>query len=116
TAIVVSTDEAASESASGPRPAPEPHEAGLARAADRRVVRPDHHVHFGTDAERRQVDARLDRETRAGQQPALVARLVVVDVRPRAVHIGAEAVSRAVDEVPTVARPLDDLAGGAVDL
>ena len=62
------------------------------------------------------VDARLDRESRAGNQPAVVVRLVIVEVYPVAVDRFAQAVARPVDELGPVPRLFDDGAARTVDL
>ena len=63
----------------------------------------DDHVDFGPDAEVVEVDARLDREAGAGQQPPVVVRFVVVHVDAVAVHRLAEAVAGAVQDLVAVA-------------
>ena len=61
------------------------------------------------------VDAGLDREAGAGEQPAIVVRFVVVHVHAVAVHRLAEAVACAVQDVVAVAGVLQHRGRGTVD-
>src|SRR6185503_8493410 len=60
---------------------------------------PDVHVDLAAHAELRQVHAGLDREADPRDDPALVARLQVVDVHAVAVDLVADRVAGAVQEV-----------------
>ena len=68
------------------------------------------------DAERAGVDARLDREPRPGNQPAVVVRLVVVEVHAVAVYRLPQAVAGPMDELVPVPGFFDDGAARTVDL
>src|ERR1043166_2803995 len=93
----------------------QPNELCLQRAAHGGLALADEHVDLGPDAERVRVDARLDREAGAGDQPALVVGLVVVHVDAVAVHFRAEAVPGAMDELRAEPRLLDDRPACAID-
>ena len=66
----------------------------LQRAGDAGVALADEHVDLRPDAISVRVDTGFNREPRAGQQPAVVVRLVVVHVDAVAVHVLAQAVAR----------------------
>src|SRR5271166_4265252 len=73
-------------------------------------------VHLATDAEFRQVDSGLDRETRPGQDLPLFAGLQIIHVGAVAVCLLADGMSRAVAKVLPVSRLVDDLPGRIVHL
>jgi hypothetical protein len=76
----------------------------------------DVHVDLAAHAELGQVDPGLDREAHAGHDLALVAGLEVVDVDAVAVHLVADGVAGAVQEVGAEAALLDVAARDVVHL
>ena len=74
------------------------------------------HVDFAADAELRQIDAGLDRETGVGQEAALVVGFQVVEVRAGAVNLVGDVVAGAVGEVLGEAGGANYGAGGIVGL
>ena len=75
---------------SGPVPAAPP------RRGSR--IRGDENVDFGSNAEVFEIDSRLDREERAGQDAALVVRFEIVHIRAGAVNFGSDRVAGAMDK------------------
>src|SRR5205807_3076257 len=73
-------------------------------------------VHLAPHSEFGKVDSRLHRETRSGNDPAIVARLEVVHVGAVAVDVFADRVPGAVNEIVAVAVTGDDGARGVVHL
>src|SRR5262245_10523423 len=76
----------------------------------------DVHIDLATDAEFRQVDARLDGEARSPHDPPVVAGLQAVDVGAVAVHFLADVVPGAVDELVPVPGLVDHGPGSVIDL
>ena len=74
----------------------------------------DEHVDLGPYAEFWRVDAGLDREPGAGDQAALVVRLVVVHVTPLPCTL-AEAVAGAMNELRAEAGAIDHVSRRAID-
>src|SRR2546430_17475345 len=74
------------------------------------------YVDFRPDAERFEVEPGIDREPRAGQDTAIVMRLVVIHVDAVSMHAFAEAVPRPVKDVLAVSRLFQDVDGRAIDL
>src|SRR5579864_6902041 len=83
-------------------------------ARDPSVVLFNVDVHLAAHAEIGQVDAGFDREARTRNHAAGVVRLEIVHVGAVAMHVFADRVSRAVDEILPVAVPCDHSAGGVV--
>src|SRR5204863_453483 len=64
----------------------------------------------------REVDARLDRESHAGDQRPLVRRLEVVEVRTRAVQIAIDRVAGAMDEKVAVTGGANHATRGVIEV
>ena len=86
----------------------------LPRAGDPRFALGHEHVDLGPNAELFSIDAWFDCEAGAGNQPAVVVRLVVVHVDAVAVHLTAQAVAGPVDELRAEAGPVDHRPAGPV--
>src|SRR5260370_34758873 len=76
----------------------------------------DINIHLGSDSELRQIDARLNRETRSRNNSALIVRFEIVHIRARAVHFFADGVPSAVDEILAESLFLDMFTGGVINL
>ena len=71
-------------------------------------------VHFGSNAEIRQINPGFHGEERARQDAAVVVCFQIVHVRAGSVHFFADGMARAVDELVAVALATDVLARGVV--
>ena len=91
------------------------HKSHLARPADDRVVSSPKNIDFRANPEGIEVEARLNREAGPRQDAPLVMRLIVIQMNAVSMHGLAEAVTRAVKDVVTVARPLENAARGSID-
>src|SRR5687767_13075214 len=65
----------------------------LARAGDQRLALAAIDVDLGAHAEALEIQARFDGESGPGQQPAIVMRFVIVEMRPITMDAFAEAVA-----------------------
>src|SRR5207237_9292801 len=69
---------------------------------------PDEHVYFAAHAELGQVNPRLDRETRVGQDAAFVVDFEIVHVGAVGVNLSSDALSGAVTAVFAKASAVDE--------
>ncbi len=85
-------------------------------ASNSRFRGADVDVDLGANSEFREIDAGLDGEAGAGDDPALVVRLQVVHVGAGAMHLFADRVTGAMDEVLAESPILNIGPGGVIDL
>src|SRR5215204_1393763 len=87
----------------------------LPRSRYRGLVLPAKHIHLGAHAKCLEVHARLDGESRAGDDPPIVVGFVIVHVHTVTVDVLAETVAGAVKDPFAVSSLLDHLPGRAID-
>src|SRR5690349_20916864 len=73
-------------------------------------------VYFGSDSKLRQVNARLDGETRSRDNSALIVRLQVVHIRACAMNLFADGVPGAMHKILAESLLLDVASGGVIHI
>src|SRR3970040_77207 len=74
------------------------------------------HVDFGADAERLEIQARLDGESGAGQHAPIVVGFVIVEVNASTVHLFAKTVPGPMQYVIGIPGLFQHGSGGPIDL
>src|SRR4029077_1147192 len=90
--------------------------AGLHGTRDERVVPAVEHINLRTYAKGREIQARFDRESRSGEQPAIVMALIVIHMHAVTVHLAPEVMAGPMQDLFRIARVLEDRTRRAIDL
>src|SRR5215203_2824562 len=88
----------------------------LCRTSDERLALAVVHVNFRTNAERIEIQTRLDREPRASDQSSIVMSFVVVHMRAVAVDIAPEVMAGTMQNLFPETGTLEHVPRGAIDL